>query len=84
MCVCVRPRLYLQKLTGSAYEAKLEHCSNFMHWAPFEMAPDGTAMNLFPRERAEMRRCACQGSSSHCIEDSALFLLMGQFELIVA
>lgn len=62
-------------LSGSAFETKLEHCSNYMHWAPFEMAPDGTAINLFPRERAAMRRCACQGGS-HCIEDSALFLLL--------
>ncbi|XP_076459559.1 uncharacterized protein LOC143292830 isoform X2 [Babylonia areolata] len=62
-------------LSGSVYESKLEHCSNYIHWAPFEMAPEGTAINLFPRERAAMRRCACQGGA-HCIEDSALFLLL--------
>ncbi|KAL8564023.1 hypothetical protein ACOMHN_024703 [Nucella lapillus] len=62
-------------LSGSVFDTKMEHCSNFLHWSPFDMAPDGTAINLFPREQAAMRRCACQGGA-HCIEDSALFLLL--------
>lgn len=67
-------------LSGAVYQDKVEHCSNYLHWSPFEIVPPyGSTSNLFPRERGDLRSRACPVGTSrtdHCIEDSPLFLLV--------
>lgn len=70
--------------TGEIYEEKQRHCSNFLHWSPFEMAPENETwtLNLFPRERGDIRQYACDQDNGRCIEHEALFLLVGECRVL--
>lgn len=69
---------------GEIYEEKQRHCSNFLHWSPFEMAPENETwtLNLFPRERGDIRQYACDQDNGRCIEHEALFLLVGECRVL--
>ncbi|XP_025089371.1 LOW QUALITY PROTEIN: uncharacterized protein LOC112561236 [Pomacea canaliculata] len=78
--VSLAPRCWMRFGNRSCeiYEEKQRHCSNFLHWSPFEMAPENETwtLNLFPRERGDIRQYACDQDNGRCIEHEALFLLV--------
>ncbi|XP_048764413.1 uncharacterized protein LOC125672258 isoform X1 [Ostrea edulis] len=63
-------------LEGSIYEKKLEHCSNLIHWMPFDLMNNQKDMtNFFARDNIETFALACEGSG-HCLLRAPIFSIL--------
>nr|XP_022317995.1 uncharacterized protein LOC111121142 [Crassostrea virginica] len=63
-------------LEGSIYEKKLEHCSNLIHWMPFDLMNDQKDMtNFFARDNMDTFALACEGSG-HCLLRAPIFSIL--------
>ncbi|KAK3092024.1 hypothetical protein FSP39_024509, partial [Pinctada imbricata] len=59
-------------MEGEIWEEKIEHCSNLIHWAPFDLLNEGTTTNIFSRDNPAAYTQACQ-KPRHCVQQSPLF-----------
>ncbi|XP_062571748.1 uncharacterized protein LOC134233763 [Saccostrea cucullata] len=63
-------------LEGAIYEKKLEHCSNLIHWMPFDLMNDQKDMtNFFARDNMETFALACEGGG-HCLLRAPIFSIL--------
>lgn len=63
-------------LEGAIYEKKLEHCSNLIHWMPFDLMNDQKDMtNFFARDNLDTFALACEGSG-HCLLRAPIFSIL--------
>ena len=63
--------------SGEIWEGKLQHCSNLIHWMPFDLLNENEITNIYARDNYDTYLLACK-RGQHCLVRSPIFSQLGK------